>query len=159
VVGVPRTTTGYGLSTENVSISGNGIIYDTAGIELAAGLFAGLSDDQDIRDRANQITIYGNVFGADITTQEARLGNGRRPFRDIWVSAFPWLQAELVEDDTRLGSGRYKAKYRHEDNPLQDPKLRVFESFDREGNFHFNGRPLWPEDDGDDWWNNMPTLG
>lgn len=159
VVGVPRTTTGYGLSTENVSISGNGIIYNTAGIEFAVSLFDDLSDSQDIRDRANQITISGNVFGADITTQEARLGNGREPFRDIWVSAFPWLQAELVEDDTRLGGGRYKAKYRHEDNPLQDPKLRVFESFDQEGNFHFNGRPLWPEDDGDDWWNNMPTLG
>ena len=167
VAGYPRSENGIGISTENVSISGNAADRITAGIELAAELFSdipllpgNLPDLPKMRERANQIIIQGNVFGADITTQEPRFANGIVPFRNIYVSGSPQLHAEFVEDDTRDPiTGRYTAKYRPEDNRLQDPRLRAFESFGLEDNYHFVGESLPAEDDGDEWWNNLPVLG
>lgn len=161
VNGIPRSENGVGLSEENVSISGSGV----SGIDLTEKFFAVLGSVSTLPGKlalAEKVVIRGNVFGADITTNEARLANGTQStpnHGNVVVSGDEDVGHELVRDASRDPvSGRYRAKYRPEDNPLQDPRLRVFEAFDRESNYHFVGRPVGPVEDGSEWWNNLPIL-
>ena len=59
---------------------------------------------------------------------------------------------------------RLKARYRPEDNPDQLQELEEFESFDIEGNVHFEGDPLTilnppegPIEDEPGWWRRFPS--
>ena len=46
------------------------------------------------------------------------------------------------KEDRDGTTGRYKARYRPEDNPNQLEELEEFEGFDTEGNNFFTGDPL-----------------
>ena len=81
--------------------------------------------------------------------------------------ADPSLKQEHQEKEDRDSTtGRYKARYRPEDNPNQLEELEEFEGFDSEGNNFFTGDALtiigpgngFDGGDGDEdgWWNNFP---
>ncbi len=53
------------------------------------------------------------------------------------------LEQEYQGKEDRDGTtGRYKARYRPEDNPNQLEELEEFEGFDTEGNNYFTGDPI-----------------
>ncbi|MDB4365464.1 hypothetical protein N9Z08_00910 [Pirellulales bacterium] len=143
---------GIELSSESVTISAN----LGSGLSFTDAFFAGLANDALKTARMNQVKIQGNIFGTDLSSTPG-LSNGRDGASNIVITDLPMrniYQQRTVRDSN---TGRYKAKYRPEDNPNQLEELEEFEGFDIEGNNHFTGDPItivgpgpgFPGDDSD----------
>ena len=105
----------------------------------------------------DQVKIQGNIFGTDLSSTPG-LSNGRDGASNIVITDLPMRNYEYQQRTVRdSNTGRYKAKYRPEDNPNQLEELEEFEGFDIEGNNHFTGDPItivgpgpgFPGDDSD----------
>jgi hypothetical protein len=152
---------GIELTSESVTISAN----LASGLSFTESFFAGLADGEK-QARMDQVKIRGNIFGTDLNSTPS-LSNGRDGRSNIVIADASLEQEHQGKEDRDGATGRYKARYRPEDNPDQLEELEEFEGFDTEGNNFFTGDPLtiigsggggFDGGDGDEdgWWNNFP---
>jgi hypothetical protein len=153
---------GIELSSESVTISAN----LASGLSFAESFFADLADGETPQTRFDQVKIRGNVFGTDLASTPS-LSNGRDGRSNIVIADASLEREHQGKEDRDSATGRYRARYRPEDNPDQLEELEEFEGFDTEGNNFFTGDPLtiigsggggFDGGDGDEdgWWNNFP---
>ena len=153
---------GIELSSESVTISAN----LASGLSFTDSFFAGLADGETPQARFDQVKIRGNVFGTDLASTPS-LSNGRDGRSNIVIADASLEREHQGKEDRDSATGRYRARYRPEDNPDQLEELEEFEGFDTEGNNFFTGDPLtiigsggggFDGGDGDEdgWWNNFP---
>ncbi len=143
---------GTELSSESVTINAN----LGSGLSFTDAFFAGLTNDDAKRDRMDQVKIQGNIFGTDLSSTPG-LSNGRDGASNIVIDESSMANEYQERTGRDVGTGRYEAKYRPEDNPDQREELEEFEGFDIEGNNHFTGDPItivgpgpgFPGDDSD----------
>jgi hypothetical protein len=127
---------GTELSSESVTISAN----LGSGLSFTDAFFAGLTADA-AKARMDQVKIQGNIFGTDLSSTPG-LSNGRDGASNIVINDSSMANEYQERTDRDVGTGRYQAKYRPEDNPDQREELEEFEGFDIEGNNHFTGDPI-----------------
>lgn len=170
---------GTALSGDNVSLNANG----QSGINFTTQFFKEFGSTDDRAKHSEKVVIQGNFLGTNVNQVDG-LSNGADGQSNIIFGKdtdgsdpSKDLRDELTigpnagnsdAPENRSSDGRYIAKYRPEDNPLDDETLQEYESLDLEGNLHFTGDPAdiifggggFTGGDSDDegWWNNLPTL-
>lgn len=146
---------GKELTTESVTISAN----LASGISFKESFFA----DAGKEGRFGQVIIQGNLLGTDLRSSPG-LANGRDGKSNIVIGDQEMRQKYKDRLERDPDTKRLKARYRPEDNPDQLEELEDFESFDIEGNAHFEGDPITifgppegPIDDEPGWWRRFPS--
>ena len=127
---------GINLSSESVTISANLV----SGLSFTESFFAGLAEEEK-QAKFDQVKIRGNIFGTDLKSTPS-LSNGRDGRSNIVITDASLEHQHQGKEDRDGTTGRYKARYRPEDNPNQLEELEEFEGFDTEGNNFFTGDPL-----------------
>lgn len=123
---------GISLAQQNAAIYSNQL----AGIRISEDFFAGLGNTSDRLTRASQVVIQGNFLGTNVFSA-AGLSNGLSEPVNIRFDLLD-VNDVLVGSTERGADGRYTAKYRPEDNRVDEDLAEVLDR-DSEGNFHYAG--------------------